>query len=640
MISKIKNWFPDIETPRRKLTNWYCVFYGVIAASFSGFYLYTSGFGLVSSESNRAFYLLFTSLLVFLSYPANKNKDSFAPSILDFVFIILASVSIIYWVNEYVNYAINRVSSPSEWDTLFGVIAIIVIVETSRRALGIAIPIIAAIFLLQLYYGEYLPGKLSHSGLPFRRIIEFTFSTQEAMFGVVTATFATFVFPFMIFGAFLEKSGAGAFFMKLATSLTGKWRGGPAKIATFSSALFGSISGSSVANVVASGTFTIPLMKKVGFKNHHAGAIEAIASTGGQVMPPIMGAGVFILATLTETEYLKIAGMNVIPAILFFVFVMLMVDLEALKTGLKGLPQEEIPNFKDVIKEGWHYFIPLIIVITLLFKGYSPDFGAFWGIVSTLVLSWRNKETAMGPKEVFIGLIKGAQSNAAAGAAIGSLGIIIGGIILSGLGLKFSAILVEFSGGSLFVTVIMVTIISVIIGMGSSTTGSYIILAVVAAPALIQLGVPEIPAHLVVFYAACLSNITPPVCVSAFAAAAIAKADPMETGFAALKFGTTLVLIPFSFVYVPELLLQGSILDISVASVSYLIGYAVLAISIQGVDFFYGKISSFNRLIFFASAVCFLFPVIYWLKILGLILICVSYLIVYLSNKKSNGTLS
>ena len=640
MISKIKNWFPDIETPRRKLTNWYCVFYGVIAASFSGFYLYTSGFGLVSSESNRAFYLLFTSLLVFLSYPANKNKDSFAPSILDFVFIILASVSIIYWVNEYVNYAINRVSSPSEWDTLFGVIAIIVIVETSRRALGIAIPIIAAIFLLQLYYGEYLPGKLSHSGLPFRRIIEFTFSTQEAMFGVVTATFATFVFPFMIFGAFLEKSGAGAFFMKLATSLTGKWRGGPAKIATFSSALFGSISGSSVANVVASGTFTIPLMKKVGFKNHHAGAIEAIASTGGQVMPPIMGAGVFILATLTETEYLKIAGMNVIPAILFFVFVMLMVDLEALKTGLKGLPQEEIPNFKDVIKEGWHYFIPLIIVITLLFKGYSPDFGAFWGIVSTLVLSWRNKETAMGPKEVFIGLIKGAQSNAAAGAAIGSLGIIIGGIILSGLGLKFSAILVEFSGGSLFVTVIMVTIISVIIGMGSSTTGSYIILAVVAAPALIQLGVPEIPAHLVVFYAACLSNITPPVCVSAFAAAAIAKADPMETGFAALKFGTTLVLIPFSFVYVPELLLQGSILDISVASVSYLIGYAVLAISIQGVDFFYGKISSLNRLIFFASAVCFLFPVIYWLKILGLILICVSYLIVYLSNKKSNGTLS
>jgi len=583
---------------------------------------------------------LFTSLLVFLSYPANKNKDSFAPSILDFVFIILASVSIIYWVNEYVNYAINRVSSPSEWDTLFGVIAIIVIVETSRRALGIAIPIIAAIFLLQLYYGEYLPGKLSHSGLPFRRIIEFTFSTQEAMFGVVTATFATFVFPFMIFGAFLEKSGAGAFFMKLATSLTGKWRGGPAKIATFSSALFGSISGSSVANVVASGTFTIPLMKKVGFKNHHAGAIEAIASTGGQVMPPIMGAGVFILATLTETEYLKIAGMNVIPAILFFVFVMLMVDLEALKTGLKGLPQEEIPNFKDVIKEGWHYFIPLIIVITLLFKGYSPDFGAFWGIVSTLVLSWRNKETAMGPKEVFIGLIKGAQSNAAAGAAIGSLGIIIGGIILSGLGLKFSAILVEFSGGSLFVTVIMVTIISVIIGMGSSTTGSYIILAVVAAPALIQLGVPEIPAHLVVFYAACLSNITPPVCVSAFAAAAIAKADPMETGFAALKFGTTLVLIPFSFVYVPELLLQGSILDISVASVSYLIGYAVLAISVQGVDFFYGKISSFNRLIFFTSAVCFLFPVIYWLKILGLILICVSYLIVYLNNKKSNGTLS
>jgi len=629
------DWFPDIEVRGRKLTGYYKVFFGIIAAGFSGFYLYTSGFGLVSSETNRAFYLLFTAILIFLSYPLGKKSSTGKPTIFDFILIILVTASIGYWVDQYVPYAMERVSSPNKWDTIMGIIAILVIVETSRRALGWAIPIIAFIFLLQLYYGAYLPGKLSHSGLPFTRIIEFTFSTQEAMFGVITSTFATFVFPFMIFGAFLEKSGAGNFFMDLSASLTGKWRGGPAKIAVFSSALFGSISGSSVANVVASGTFTIPMMKKVGFKNHHAGAIEAIASTGGQVMPPIMGAGVFILATLTETEYLKIAGMNVIPAVLFFTFIMLMVDLEAVKSGLKGLPPEDVPDFKKVLKRGWHFFIPLIIVITLLFNGFSPDYGAFWGIVSTLVLSWRNKETAMGPKDIFIGLIKGAQSNAAAGAAIGSLGIIIGGIILSGLGLKFSAVLVEFSGGSLIVTVLMVTLISVIIGMGSSTTGSYIILAVVAAPALIQLGVPEIPAHLVVFYAACLSNITPPVCVSAFAAAAIAKADPMKTGFAALKFGTTLVLIPLSFVYVPELLFQGEIHRIILVAIFYALGYATLAVGIQGMDYFFGKINNFVRLLFFIVSICFLLPLIYWLKIVGIVILISAYALIKFTNNKN-----
>ena len=633
------DWFPDIEVRGRKLTGYYKVFFGLIAAGFSGFYLYTSGFGLVSSETNRAFYLLFTAILIFLSYPLGKNSSTGKPTIFDFILIILVTASIGYWVDQYVPYAMERVSSPNKWDTIMGIIAILVIVETSRRALGWAIPIIAFIFLLQLYYGAYLPGKLSHSGLPFTRIIEFTFSTQEAMFGVITSTFATFVFPFMIFGAFLEKSGAGNFFMDLSASLTGKWRGGPAKIAVFSSALFGSISGSSVANVVASGTFTIPMMKKVGFKNHHAGAIEAISSTGGQVMPPIMGAGVFILATLTETEYLKIAGMNVIPAVLFFTFIMLMVDLEAVKSGLKGLPPEDVPDFKKVFKKGWHFFIPLIIVITLLFNGFSPDYGAFWGIVSILVLSWRNKETAMGPKEIFIGLIKGAQSNAAAGAAIGSLGIIIGGIILSGLGLKFSAVLVEFSGGSLIVTVLMVTLISVIIGMGSSTTGSYIILAVVAAPALIQLGVPEIPAHLVVFYAACLSNITPPVCVSAFAAAAIAKADPMKTGFAALKFGTTLVLIPLSFVYVPELLFQGEIHRIILVTISYVFGYATLAVGIQGRDYFFGTINNFTRLLFFISSVCFLLPLIYWLKLLGIVILILAYVLAKSARKNSEVSL-
>lgn len=636
-MSFIANWFPPVEGKSRTLSGPYAVVYALVAASFSLWYMYTSGFGLVSTETNRGFYLMFTAVLVFLVFPARRGAPKDRPSLFDFLCIALAVASIGYWMDQYVSYAMFRVSDPNAWDYYMGLAGIFVVLETSRRVLGPAIPVIALLFLAQLYWGPYLPGKLSHSGMPVERIIEFTFSTQEAMFGVVTATFATFVFPFMIFGAFLERSGAGAFFMDLATALTGKWRGGPAKIAIFSSALFGSISGSSVANVVASGTFTIPMMKRIGFKPHHAGGIEAIASTGGQIMPPIMGAGVFILATLTQTEYLHIAGMNMIPAVLFFIFVLLMVDLQAVRTGLKGLPADEIPELRDVLKRGWHFFIPLGVVITLLFMGYSPDLGAFWGTLSTLALSWLRRDTAMGPRDIFIGMVSGGHSNTAAGAAIGSLGVIIGGIILSGLGLKFSAVLVEFAGGNLFLTVCLVTVISVIIGMGSSTTGSYIILAVVAAPALIQLGVPEVPAHLVVFYAACLSNITPPVCVSAFAAAAIAKADPMETGFAALKFGTTLVLVPFTFVYVPELLLQGSVPEIVGAAACYLVGYAMLAVAIQGVEFLSGRIVLWKRALFLIGAICFLLPMIWWLKAVAAAIALFLWLPMLISARRAQG---
>jgi len=618
-------WFEPIKTKHRTLSGAFSVFYALVAAAFSLWYLYTSGFGLVSTESNRGLYLLFTSVLVFLGFPARRGSPKDRPTIVDGVFIVLAVASIYYWMDQYVDYAMNRVSDPNQWDLVMGIVAVIVVLETSRRVLGLAIPVLCLLFLAQLYYGPYLPGKLAHSGMDVRRIIEFTYSTQEALFGVVTATFATFVFPFMIFGAFLERCGAGAFFMDLATALTGRWRGGPAKIATLSSALFGSISGSSVANVVASGTFTIPMMKRIGFKPHHAGAIEAIASTGGQIMPPVMGAGVFILATLTQHEYLSIAMMNLIPALLFFMFVMLMVDLEAVRTGLTGLPAEEIPKVRDVLSRGWHFFVPLVVVIGMLFMGYSPDYGAFWGIVSALVLSWLRADTRMGPRKVFHAIVAGAHNNTSAGAAIGSLGVIIGGIVLSGLGLKFSAILVEFAGGQLLFTVALVALISVIIGMGSSTTGSYIILSVVAAPALIQLGVAEVPAHLVVFYAACLSNITPPVCVSAFAAAAIAQADPMRTGFAALKYGATLVLVPFSFVYLPELLLQGDPGAIAYATTRYVFGYMALAMGLQGTEFVRGRIGGWRRAAFMLAALGLLFPLFPWVEFGGLALMAFAW---------------
>ena len=619
------SWLLRVEGSRRSLSGAYAVAFNLTAIAFSGFYLYTSGFGLVSTESNRGIYLMLTSVLVFLLFPARAGSPKDRPSAVDLLFVAATVITVWYWIDQYVSYAMFRVSSPNTTDLAMGAVAILVMLETSRRALGPIISVIAVVFLCQLYFGEYLPGRLANPGMSLERILEFTYSTQEALFGVVTATFATFVFPFMIFGAFLERSGAGAFFMDLGTALAGRWRGGPAKIAVLTSALFGSISGSSVANVVTTGAFTIPLMKRTGFRPHDAGAIEAIASTGGQFMPPVMGAGVFILATLTETSYLTIALMNVIPALVFFIFLLSMVDLEAVRLGLKGLPGDEIPRLRTVLARGWQFFVPLVTVIWLLFAGYSADYCAFWGTVSAAALSWLRRDTRMGPAAIAQAMAGGAQSNAAAGAAIGTLGIIIGGIVLAGLGLKFSAVLIDLSGGYLFAALCLVTLVSIIIGMGSSTTGSYIILSVVAAPALINLGVPLVAAHLAVFYAACLSNITPPVCVAAFAGAAIAGAPPMKTGFSALKFGATLVLMPFSFVYVPQLLLDGSPIDIAYTATLYTLGCLLLAVAIQGTEPVGGAISTARRVLFGLAGALLMFPTTLWLDAAGLILTAVAF---------------
>ncbi len=627
-------WFGEIVGKRRTLRGAWAACYALTAAFMAVWYLYTSGFGIVSTETNRGFYLLFTAVLVFLTLPASRFAPTHRPSVVDLACILATALSIGYWIDQYAVYAMDRVSSPSRWDLTMGVVAMAMIVETARRALGPVIPILAVVFLGQIYFGPYLPGKLSHAGMSLERIIEFTFSTQEAMFGVITATFATFVFPFMIFGAFLERSGAGAFFMDLGKALTGRWRGGPAKIAVVTSALFGSISGSSVANVVATGAFTIPMMKRTGFRSEVAGAIEAIASTGGQFMPPVMGAGVFILATLIEMDYLKIALMNVIPALIYFTFVMYMVDLEALRSGLRGLPTEEIPRAGSVLRAGWYYFIPLAVIMVILFVGFTPEVGAFWGTLSALGLSWIRRESRMGPREIFHALVGGSGANISAGAAIGSLGMIVGGIVLSGLGLKFSALLVEMAQGDLLLCVVMVMIISVIIGMGSSTTGSYIILSVVAAPALITLGVPPVSAHLLVFYAACLSNITPPVCVSAFAAAAIAKADPVKTGLTALKFGTAMIFLPFAFVYRPPLLLFGTAWQVAYTTAIVLIGFLALAMALQGADFFRPGVGWARRGLLFLAATVILLPSSVWVDGLGLTCLAAGWLPVILGRRK------
>lgn len=357
-------------------------------------------------------------------------------------------------------------------------------------------------------------------------------------------------------------------------------------------------------------------------------------------MPPVMGAGVFILATITGVSYQIIALKNVIPALLFFIFLIMMVDLGALRAGLKGLDPKEVPKTSDVLKKGWFFFIPIAVILIFLFTGFTPEFAAFWGTISAFSVSWIRKENRMYPKDIFLGMVKGAKSNMAAGSAIGSLGIIIGGIILAGLGLKFSAILVQLAGGSLLLTMLMVLVISIIIGMGSTTTGSYIILSVVAAPALVTLGVPMVTAHLVVFYGACLSNITPPVCVSVFAASAIAQSEPMETGISALKYGMALILLPFGFVYYPGLLLNASVGRVIYVIVFILFGLIAMVMTLQGSDFLNHSIKTTRRIFFGVAAVLILFPSVMWLNFIGLALLIIGWIPsigVYRKSKLENS---
>lgn len=578
--------------------------YGAI--SFSFIFLIASGTGILDTVSSRGFYIMFNVVLSFMIYPIVRNKaiQKRIPWY-DIILIILAVASFGYWMLEYKNY-VMRVTMPNKYDFWFGVIGIILLFEIARRVLGNTLLIVAGIFLLQLYFGQRMPGLLAHPGFTPGRIVEFMYSSMEGVFGIITNTFATYVLPFIILGAFFEKSGAGNFFIRLALSLTKGWAGGPAKVAVIASGIFGSISGSSVANVVSTGAFTIPMMKRIGFKPEEAGAIEAAASTGGQFLPPVMGAGAFLLATLTETPYLTIIKMNVLPAVLYFYWVGTAVHYRAKKRNLGNLPDEEIPDFKTTFKEGWFFVVPLVIIFAMLFRGFSPNLAAFWAVISTVVLSWFTKNSKMGYKEILDGLELGGKNNLSVGSSIGMLGIVMGGIVLAGLGAKFGALIISLCNGSLFLAIGLTALIAVFVGMGATQTATYIIIAMIVVPGLQSLGVDKVVAHIIAFWFSAISNVTPPVCVSAFAAASIAEADPMKTGFAGVKYSLLLFILPFTFHYFPGMLMQTTALDTIYIIATMIIALPAMAAGMQG--FFQDHLNNLQRILIFGSGIVLFYP--------------------------------
>ncbi|WP_058556376.1 TRAP transporter fused permease subunit [Thiohalocapsa sp. ML1] len=494
-----------------------------------------------------------------------------APTPSDVLMAIAIAVAVLYWISQFA--ALNyRAGAENQLDKLISIVGLLLSLEVCRRVLGWSITLIGIGMLCFGLFGPYLPELFAHRGFSVERLATALFITTNGVFGVMASVLATYVILFIFFGAFLQKSGAGRFFIDLPLALTGRSTGGPAKVAVMSSALFGSVSGSAIANTVSSGAFTIPMMKRAGFKPHVAGAIEPAASIGGMFLPPIMGAGGFLMAELTGTPYAQIMLLSVGPAMLYFLAVFFMVHFEAKKAGLVGIPGEEIPHWRPVLRQGWYYALPLVIITALMLMGRSPGNAAFWATLSCIAVSWVNRETRMGPRAIWGAIQLGARNTLVIGATVGVIGVIVGVISLTGMGLKFSDLIISMAGGNLLLALVLIAIASLVLGMGVPVTASYLIVAVLAVPALGEFGVAAIAAHMIVYWLSQDSNITPPVCVAAYAGAAIAGSDPWKTGWTAFRFAKMLYVMPLLFAYVPAILLDGTPFEIFSAFMSATLG--------------------------------------------------------------------
>ncbi|HRQ66717.1 MAG TPA: TRAP transporter fused permease subunit [Xanthomonadaceae bacterium] len=512
----------------------------------------------------------FTLALLPLDQWLTRNFRN-SPTASDVIMAVGIAAMVLYWMSQFeaLNY---RAGAENELDKLVSIIGLLLSIEVCRRVLGWSITIVGLAMLGFGLFGPYMPELLAHRGFSFERLATALFITTNGVFGVMASVLATYVILFIFFGAFLHKSGASKFFIDLPLAVAGSSTGGPAKVAVMASALFGSVSGSAIANTVSSGVFTIPMMKKAGFKPHVAGAIEPAASISGAFLPPIMGAGGFLMAELTGTPYATIMLLAAGPAFLYLLSVWCMVHFYAKQHGLAGVPGETYPDWRDVLRKGWYFALPLVIITVLMLMGRSPGNSAFWAILSCIALSWVQKETRMGPLEIWDAIQTGAKNTLIIGATVGVIGIIVGTISLTGMGLKFSDLIISMAGNSLLLAITLVALASLILGLGVPVTASYLIIAVLAVPALGAYGMAAITAHMIVYWLSQDSNITPPVCVAAYAGAAIAGADPWKTGWTAFRFAKMLYVTPLLFAYVPAILLEGTAIDIVGAYFSAILG--------------------------------------------------------------------
>ncbi|MEX2541761.1 MAG: TRAP transporter permease, partial [Trueperaceae bacterium] len=524
------------------------------------YYLYTALFGANRLEVYLGVYVALTFVLIFLVYPLKRGTIKRAPTIPD-IALALVSVAVVgYWVANYqaITY---RAGAANQADHVMGILMIVLGLEVGRRALGWTMAVLGVILMAYAFYGPYMPGLIAHRGYSIPRISEAVFMDERGVWGTMAQVLVNFVIIFIFFGAFLNRSGVGQFFIDLAIGVAGRARGGPAKVAVLASALMGSISGSAIANTVSTGALTIPLMKKIGFKPHTAGAVEASASIGGMFLPPVMGAGAFVMVELTGIPYTHIMLASIVPAGLYMLSIWMNVHFEAKRLGLQGMPVAEIPRLGATLRQGWFLALPLVILVTLLVMGRSAGYAAFWGTAATIPVSWFTRDNRMGPRQIWQALVEGGRNTLIIGATVGVIGILLGVINLTGLSQKFTTIFLTLAGGSSLMAIFLVALASLILGMGMPVTASYLVTAVLAVPALNDLGIPILAAHMIVYWLSQDSNITPPVCIAAYAAAAIAQADPWKTGWNAFKYAKLLYVMPLLFAYTPILVGVGQSVD-------------------------------------------------------------------------------
>jgi TRAP transporter 4TM/12TM fusion protein len=500
---------------------------------------------------------------------------------------------------------VRRTGSPTPWDLLWGAATVVVVLELTRRTVGWALVAICIAALGYALAGPYLPGLLAHRGYGPVRLLEQLYLSTEGIWGVPLGVSADFVYLFILFGAILDVAGGGSLFISLASRIAGRTRGGPAKTAAVASGLMGSLSGSAVANTVTTGAFTIPLMKRAGFSPRWAGAVEATASTGGQLMPPVMGAGAFILATWTNIPYVRVAVAAVVPALLFYAALLFAIHFRAARMGIEPVAPDDASEIAARI----HLLLPLAVIVLFLALGRSPMRAAFWGVVSAAVVTYLRASTRPKREDFERGLLLAGKGSVQVAAACAAAGIVVGVASLTGIGLRMSELIIALAGGQLFPALVLTALGSIVLGMGLPTTAAYVVLAALGAPALVELGVPLLAAHLFIFYFGALSNVTPPVSLAAFAAAGIAGAPAMRTALTGMGLAAAGFLVPFAFVYGPGLLLVGSVGEIALAVLTGLAGVVALAAAVVG--WFRGPLRWFDRALLAAAAVALVFPGLY-----------------------------
>ena len=572
----------DSDADTMQYTGLMAKFVSALAITFSVFQLYTATFGVLDAQLQRAVHLGFGLALVYLLYPSRKSWSRTKVHPLDVVLAILGAASPAYIVLEY-QQLVLRSGTVTTPDLAVGLIGILLVIEATRRVVGIPMVTVVLCFIAYAFAGPYMPGVLAHRGLTLNQLVGHLYFTTEGIFGIPLGVSSTFIFLFILFGAYLESTGLGKFFIDLANSIAGWASGGPAKVAVLSSGLMGTVSGSSVANVVGTGSLTIPMMKKLGYHKDFAGAVEAAASTGGQLMPPVMGAAAFLMAEFVGVPYIDIVKAAVIPALLYFTGVWLGVHFEAKRSNLKGLPREQLPKFGRLFIERGHLALPLVVIVYLLVSGYTPMRAALVAIVLSIVCSALRKSTRMKPIEIVRGLDKGARNVLSVLVACASAGIVIGVVTKTGVGLKLASGLLALSGGLLLPTLFFTMITAIVLGMGVPTTANYVITSTIAAPAIIQMGVPVLAAHMFVFYFGIIADVTPPVALAAFAGAGIAGGNALKTGINASKLAIAAFIIPYMFVLSPVILMvDATVGNVLLATVTAIVGMIALSSALIG----------------------------------------------------------